>query len=155
MEKPSDSKNSSISVNYFLNSAAYSGLFSLLSVILTGQVSATSSLCVGLALGVLSLFSRGSTVFMGGFIGFLFLDLALLGLGLSLVNFALRGHIIARVKDKKSQAALFALVTMTANLGSAIGPLASNYIYKAFGQTLFVIVIVITPEFLRTFGFRP
>ena len=79
---------------------------------------------------------------MGGFIGFLFLDLALLGLGLSLVNFALRGHIIARVKDKKSQAALFALVTMTANLGSAIGPLASNYIYKAFGQTLFVIVIV-------------
>ena len=37
MEKPSDSKNSSISVNYFLNSAAYSGLFSLLSVILTGQ----------------------------------------------------------------------------------------------------------------------
>lgn len=71
-----------------------------------------------------------------------FLDLALLGLGLSLVNFALRGHIIARVKDKKSQAALFALVTMTANLGSAIGPLASNYIYKAFGQTLFVIVIV-------------
>ena len=150
MEKPSDSKNSSISVNYFLNSAAYSGLFSLLSVILTGQVSATSSLCVG------SLFSRGSTVFiggliersstvsltetgfgfivfsllllqpaMGGFIGFLFLDLALLGLGLSLVNFALRGHIIARVKDKKSQAALFALVTMTANLGSAIGPLAS------------------------------
>ena len=173
MEKPSDSKNSSISVNYFLNSAAYSGLFSLLSVILTGQVSATSSLCVGLALGVLSLFSRGSTVFiggliersstvsltetgfgfivfsllllqpaMGGFIGFLFLDLALLGLGLSLVNFALRGHIIARVKDKKSQAALFALVTMTANLGSAIGPLASNYIYKAFGQTLFVIVIV-------------
>lgn len=123
MEKPSDSKNSSISVNYFLNSAAYSGLFSLLSVILTGQVSATSSLCVGLALGVLSLFSRGSTVFiggliersstvsltetgfgfivfsllllqpaMGGFIGFLFLDLALLGLGLSLVNFALRGH---------------------------------------------------------------
>ena len=38
---------------------------------------------------------------MGGFIGFLFLDLALLGLGLSLVNFALRGHIIARVKDKK------------------------------------------------------
>ena len=173
MEKPSDIKNSSISVNYFLNSAAYSGLFSLLSVILTGQVSATSSLCVGLALGVLSLFSRGSTVFiggliersstvsltetgfgfivfsllllqpaMGGFIGFLFLDLALLGLGLSLVNFALRGHIIARVKDKKSQAALFALVTMTANLGSAIGPLASNYIYKAFGQTLFVIVIV-------------
>ena len=37
---------------------------------------------------------------------------------------------------------MFALVTMTANLGSAIGPLASNYIYKAFGQTLFVIVIV-------------
>lgn len=68
MEKPSDSKNSSISVNYFLNSAAYSGLFSLLSVILTGQVSATSSLCVGLALGVLSLFSRGSTVFIGGLI---------------------------------------------------------------------------------------
>ena len=68
MEKPSDSKNNSISVNYFLNSAAYSGLFSLLSVILTGQVSATSSLCVGLALGVLSLFSRGSTVFIGGLI---------------------------------------------------------------------------------------
>lgn len=38
---------------------------------------------------------------MGGFIGFLFADLALLGLGLSLVNFALRGHIIATVKDKK------------------------------------------------------
>lgn len=56
MEKPSDGKNKSISVNYFLNSAAYSGLFSLLSVILTGQVSATSSLYVGLALGVLSLF---------------------------------------------------------------------------------------------------
>ena len=63
MEKPSDSKNSSISVNYFLNSAAYSGLFSLLSVILTGQVSATSSLCVGLALGVLSLF-LGAVLFL-------------------------------------------------------------------------------------------
>ena len=70
MEKPSDSKNSSISVNYFLNSAAYSGLFSLLSVILTGQVSATSSLCVGLALGVLSLFSRGSTVRIHSFFTF-------------------------------------------------------------------------------------
>lgn len=126
MEKPNDIKRDSISVNYFLNTAAYSGLFSLLSVILTGQVSAASSLYVGLALGILSLFSRGSTVFigslierfstvsltetgfgfmvfsllllqpaMGGFIGFLFADLALLGLGLSLVNFALRGHIIA------------------------------------------------------------
>lgn len=31
---------------------------------------------------------------------------------------------------------------MTANLGSAIGPLASNYIYKSFGQTLFFIVII-------------
>lgn len=38
---------------------------------------------------------------MKSFIGFLFLDLALLGLGLSLVNFALRGHILATVKDKK------------------------------------------------------
>ena len=143
MEKPNDIKRDSISVNYFLNAAAYSGLFSLLSVILTGQVSAASSLYVGLALGILSLFSRGSTVFigslierfstvsltetgfgfmvfsllllqpaMGGFIGFLFADLALLGLGLSLVNFALRGHIIATVKDKKIQASLFALVTM-------------------------------------------
>lgn len=74
---------------------------------------------------------------MKSFIGFLFFDLALLGLGLSLVNFALRGHILATVKDKKSQATLFSLVTMTANLGSAIGPLASNYIYKSFGQTLF------------------
>ena len=173
MEKPNDIKRDSISVNYFLNTAAYSGLFSLLSVILTGQVSAASSLYVGLALGILSLFSRGSTVFigslierfstvsltetgfgfmvfsllllqpaMGGFIGFLFADLALLGLGLSLVNFALRGHIIATVKDKKIQASLFALVTMAANLGSAIGPLGSNYIYKAFGQTLFIAIIV-------------
>lgn len=57
---------------------------------------------------------------MGGFIGFLFADLALLGLGLSLVNFALRGHIIATVKDKKIQASLFALVTMAANLGSRL-----------------------------------
>lgn len=173
MEKPNDIKRDSISVNYFLNTAAYSGLFSLLSVILTGQVSVASSLYVGLALGILSLFSRGSTVFigslierfstvslteagfgfmvfsllllqpaMGGFIGFLFADLALLGLGLSLVNFALRGHIIATVKDKKIQASLFALVTMAANLGSAIGPLGSNYIYKAFGQTLFIAIIV-------------
>ena len=173
MEKPNDIKRDSISVNYFLNTAAYSGLFSLLSVILPGQVSAASSLYVGLALGILSLFSRGSTVFigslierfstvsltetgfgfmvfsllllqpaMGGFIGFLFADLALLGLGLSLVNFALRGHIIATVKDKKIQASLFALVTMAANLGSAIGPLGSNYIYKAFGQTLFIAIIV-------------
>lgn len=173
MEKLNDIKRDSISVNYFLNTAAYSGLFSLLSVILTGQVSAASSLYVGLALGILSLFSRGSTVFigslierfstvsltetgfgfmvfsllllqpaMGGFIGFLFADLALLGLGLSLVNFALRGHIIATVKDKKIQASLFALVTMAANLGSAIGPLGSNYIYKAFGQTLFIAIIV-------------
>lgn len=173
MEKLSNIKNDSISVNYFLNSAAYSGLFSLFSVILTGQVSATSSLYVGLALGILSLFSRGSTIFIGNliersstlsltetgfgfivlsllllqsamksFVGFLFLDLALLGLGLSLVNFALRGHILATVKDKKSQATLFSLVTMTANLGSAIGPLASNYIYKSFGQTLFFIVII-------------
>ena len=63
MEKPSDSKNSSISVNYFLNSAAYSGLFSLLSVILTGQVSATSSLCVGLALGVYPFF-LGAVLFL-------------------------------------------------------------------------------------------
>ena len=39
MEKPNDIKRDSISVNYFLNTAAYSGLFSLLSVILTGQVS--------------------------------------------------------------------------------------------------------------------
>ena len=31
---------------------------------------------------------------------------------------------------------------MTANLGSAIVPLASNYIYKSFGQTLFFIVII-------------
>lgn len=44
MEKPNDIKRDSISVNYFLNTAAYSGLFSLLSVILTGQVSAASSL---------------------------------------------------------------------------------------------------------------
>lgn len=44
---------------------------------------------------------------MKSFVGFLFLDLALLGLGLSLVNFALRGHILATVKDKKSQATLF------------------------------------------------
>lgn len=79
---------------------------------------------------------------MESFVGFLFLDLALLGLGLSLVNFALRGHILATVKDKKSQATIFSLVTMTANLGSAIGPLASNYIYKSFGQTLFFIVII-------------
>lgn len=64
MKKLSNIKNDSISVNYFLNSAAYSGLFSLFLVIL-------------------------------------FLDLALLGLGLSLVNFALRGHILATVKDKK------------------------------------------------------
>lgn len=42
MEKPNDIKRDSISVNYFLNTAAYSGLFSLLSVILTGQVSAES-----------------------------------------------------------------------------------------------------------------
>ena len=56
MEKLSNIKNDSISVNYFLNGAAYSGLFSLFSVILTGQVSATSSLYVGLALGILSLF---------------------------------------------------------------------------------------------------
>ena len=163
MKKLSNIKNDSISVNYFLNSAAYSGLFSLFLVILTGQVSATSSLYVGLALGILSLFSRGSTIFIGSliersstlsltetgfgfivfsllllqsamksFIGFLFLDLALLGLGLSLVNFALRGHILATVKDKKSQTTLFSLVTMTANLGSAIGPLASNYIYINF-----------------------
>lgn len=69
---------------------------------------------------------------MKSFVGFLFLDLALLGLGLSLVNFALRGHILATVKDKKSQTTLFSLVTMTANLGSAIGPLASNYIYINF-----------------------
>ncbi|WP_235143612.1 hypothetical protein [Bifidobacterium moukalabense] len=68
MEKLSDIKKDSISVNYFLNSAAYSGLFSLLSVILTGQVSATSSLYVGLALGILSLFSRGSTIFIGSLI---------------------------------------------------------------------------------------
>lgn len=79
---------------------------------------------------------------MKSFVGFLFLDLALLGLGFSLVNFALRGHILATVKDKKSQTTLFSLVTMTANLGSAIGPLASNYIYKSFGQTLFFIVII-------------
>ena len=52
MEKPNDIKRDSISVNYFLNTAAYSGLFSLLSVILTGQVSAASSLYVGLALGI-------------------------------------------------------------------------------------------------------
>lgn len=38
---------------------------------------------------------------MKSFVGFLFLNLALLGLGLSLVNFALRGHILATVKDKK------------------------------------------------------
>ena len=56
MEKPNDIKRDSISVNYFLNTAAYSGLFSLLSVILTGQVSEASSLNVGLALGILSLF---------------------------------------------------------------------------------------------------
>ena len=68
MEKPNDIKRDSISVNYFLNTAAYSGLFSLLSVILTGQVSAASSLYVGLALGILSLFSRGSTVFIGSLI---------------------------------------------------------------------------------------
>ena len=154
MEKPNDIKRDSISVNYFLNTAAYSGLFSLLSVILTGQVSAASSLYVGLALGILSLFSRGSTVFIGSLIerfstvslteagfGFMVFSLLLL-LGLSLVNFALRGHIIATVKDKKIQASLFALVTMAANLGSAIGPLGSNYIYKAFGQTLFIAIIV-------------
>lgn len=46
----------------FLNSAAYSGFFP---VILTGQVSATSSLYVGLALGILS---RGSTIFIGNLI---------------------------------------------------------------------------------------
>lgn len=64
MEKPNDIKRDSISVNYFLNTAAYSGLFSLLSVILTGQVSAASSLYVGLALGILSLFFLEAVLFL-------------------------------------------------------------------------------------------
>lgn len=36
MEKPNDIKRDSISVNYFLNTAAYSGLFSLLGLSLFG-----------------------------------------------------------------------------------------------------------------------
>lgn len=55
---------------------------------------------------------------------FALLGLMLFGVGISLVNFTLRGHIIAATADSKEQASFFSLATLSANLGAAIGPIS-------------------------------
>lgn len=72
---------------------------------------------------------------------FALLGLMLFGVGISLVNFTLRGHIIATTADSKEQASFFSLATLSANLGAAIGPITASYVQCRLGLANFLIII--------------
>ena len=72
---------------------------------------------------------------------FALLGLMLFGVGISLVNFTLRGHIIAATADSKEQASFFSLATLSANLGAAIGPITASYVQRRLGFANFLIII--------------
>lgn len=161
----------SLSIDYLTTNLAYSAVLSMLPIMLTqrvGSASVLSGVMLGVLsaaargstlflgrliekISTLWLMQISLAIIVLGLVSFAWLlqvspvfallGLMLFGVGISLVNFALRGHIIAATADSKEQASFFSLATLSANLGAAIGPITASYVQRRLGFANFLIII--------------
>lgn len=161
----------SLSIDYLTTNLAYSAVLSMLPIMLTqrvGSASVLSSVMLGVLsaaargstlflgrliekISTLWLMQSSLAIIVLGLVSFAWLlqvspvfallGLMLFGVGISLVNFTLRGHIIAATADSKEQASFFSLATLSANLGAAIGPITASYVQRRLGFANFLIII--------------
>lgn len=161
----------SLSIDYLTTNLAYSAVLSMLPIMLTqrvGSVSVLSGVMLGVLsaaargstlflgrliekISTLWLMQISLAIIVLGLVSFAWLlqvspvfallGLMLFGVGISLVNFTLRGHIIATTADSKEQASFFSLATLSANLGAAIGPITASYVQCRLGLANFLIII--------------
>ncbi|MFC0265802.1 MFS transporter [Alloscardovia macacae] len=161
----------SVSADYLTTNLAYSALLSVLPLIITQQIGSASiisgimlgvlsaaargsTLFLGRVIERVSTFylmqcGLGMTVL--GLLVFSWMvealpiasvvGLILLGVGVSVVNFTLRGHIIATTADAKEQTSFFSLVSLCASGGAAIGPIVASFMQKEFGLLPFVLLL--------------
>lgn len=161
----------SVSADYLTTNLAYSALLSVLPLIITQKIGSASiisgimlgvlsaaargsTLFLGRIIEKVSTFylmqcGLGMTVL--GLLVFAWmvealpvasvLGLILLGVGVSVVNFTLRGHIIATTADAKEQTSFFSLVSLCASGGAAIGPLVASFMQKEFGLLPFFMLL--------------
>lgn len=161
----------SLSIDYLTTNLAYSAVLSMLPIMLTqrvGSASVLSGVMLGVLsaaargstlflgrliekISTLWLMQISLAIIVLGLVSFAWLlqvspvfallGLMLFGVGISLVNFTLRGHIIATTADSKEQASFFSLATLSANLGAAIGPITASYVQRRLGFANFLIII--------------
>ena len=161
----------SLSIDYLTTNLAYSAVLSMLPIMLTqrvGSASVLSGVMLGVLsaaargstlflgrliekISTLWLMQSSLAIIVLGLVSFAWLlqvspvfallGLMLFGVGISLVNFTLRGHIIAATADSKEQASFFSLATLSANLGAAIGPITASYVQRRLGFANFLIII--------------
>lgn len=161
----------SLSIDYLTTNLAYSAVLSMLPIMLTqrvGSASVLSGVMLGVLsaaargstlflgrliekISTLWLMQISLAIIVLGLVSFAWLlqvspvfallGLMLFGVGISLVNFTLRGHIIATTADSKEQASFFSLATLSANLGAAIGPITASYVQCRLGLANFLIII--------------
>lgn len=161
----------SLSIDYLTTNLAYSAVLSMLPIMLTqrvGSASVLSGVMLGVLsaaargstlflgrliekISTLWLMQISLAIIVLGLVSFAWLlqvspvfallGLMLFGVGISLVNFTLRGHIIAATADSKEQASFFSLATLSANLGAAIGPITASYVQRRLGFANFLIII--------------
>lgn len=159
------------SIDYLTTNLAYSAVLSMLPIMLTqrvGSASVLSGVMLGVLsaaargstlflgrliekISTLWLMQISLAIIVLGLVSFAWLlqvspvfallGLMLFGVGISLVNFTLRGHIIATTADSKEQASFFSLATLSANLGAAIGPITASYVQCRLGLANFLIII--------------